>query len=439
MSNRLNPLVVEEMPLSALSPFPQNPRAHPKKQLKQLGRSLEEYGFNRPILVDRHLVIISGHGLYDAAREVGLEKVPVTVLGHLTPAQVKGYRIADNKLAESSQWHEELLRLNLEMLRLDGEDLTLTGFDAAELDIILDADAGESNNPADDLPAPEGGPQVSRVGDLWFMGEHRLLCGDARKPEVYASLLDGELARMIFADPPYNVPIKGHVSGLGAVQHREFPMACGEMSDEQFVGFLREVFLQQIAHSVDGAIHFQCIDWRHMPQMLAAGQVYSELKNVCIWVKDNGGMGSFYRSRHEMVFVFKAGTAPHLNNFGLGDKGRYRTNVWEYRGANSRGAARFQELELHPTVKPTVMVADAIKDVSTRGDIVLDTFGGSGTTLIAAHKTGRRARVIELDPVYVDRSIRRWEKWAKEDAIHAQTGRTFAELAEERAAGREAA
>jgi DNA modification methylase len=262
------------------------------------------------------------------------------------------------------------------------------------------------------------------------MGEHRLLCADATDERAFRNLMGGERAQMVFTDPPYNVAINGHVGGLGKTRHREFVMAAGEMTSDQFACFLGSAFGQLVQHSIDGSIHFICMDWRHMPEVLAAGKdAYPELKNLCVWVKDNGGMGSFYRSRHELIFVFKSGSAPHLNSFELGQHGRYRTNVWQYRGVNTFKRERMDELSLHPTVKPVAMIVDAIKDVSERGGIVLDCFGGSGSTLIAAHKTGRRARVIELDPLYVDRTIRRWQAVAKDEAIHAESGRSFDELA----------
>lgn len=234
---------------------------------------------------------------------------------------------------------------------------------------------------------------------------------------------------MVFTDPPYNVPIGGHVSGLGKIRHREFAMASGEMTQGEFTGFLETAFRNLVDHSLDGSIHFVCMDWRHMGEMLEAGEaVYTELKNLCVWAKDNGGMGAFYRSRHELVFAFKKGTAPHINSFELGQHGRYRTNVWEYRGVNTMRAGRMEELALHPTVKPVAMIADAIKDVSKRGEIVLDAFGGSGSTLIAAHKTGRRARLIELDPIYVDRIVKRWQAFAHDDAVLEGTEQSFAEI-----------
>ena len=222
---------------------------------------------------------------------------------------------------------------------------------------------------------------------------------------------------MVFTDPPYNVAIEGNVSGLGKIRHREFAMASGEMTRDQFTSFLSSAFANLAPHSSDGSIHFVCMDWRHMGEMLEAGAAnYSELKNLIVWVKDNGGMGSFYRSRHELIFAFKNGSLPHINSFELGQHGRYRTNVWQYRSVNTLKAGRLDELAMHPTVKPVAMIADAIKDVSRRGGVVLDLFGGSGSTLIAAHKTGRRARVCEFDPVYCDRILQRWEIFAKDDA-----------------------
>ena len=299
---------------------------------------------------------------------------------------------------------------------------------------MIDAERGESVDPADDAVNDDDEPAVSQPGDLWLLGDHRILCGDATQADSYERLMAGERARMVFTDPPYNVPINGHVSGLGSVKHREFAMASGEMSSAEFTAFLRSVMEQLVAHSVDGSIHYHFMDWRHIGEMLAASAAsYSEFKNLCVWAKDNGGMGAFYRSRHELAFVFKSGTAPHANNFGLGEKGRYRTNVWEYRGVNTRKTGRLDELALHPTVKPVAMVVDAIKDVSGRGEIVLDPFSGSGTTLIAAQKTGRRARMMELDPIYVDRAVRRWQRFAKDEAVHADSGLSFAALAKLRA------
>jgi DNA modification methylase len=269
---------------------------------------------------------------------------------------------------------------------------------------------------------------------VWLLGRHRLICGDARSPQHYATLLGGELAGLVFTDPPYNVPIDGPVSGLGKVQHREFAMGAGKMSEAAFTAFLRETLGCAAKASRDGAIAFVCMDWRHMGELLGAGKaVFSELKNLCVWNKNNGGMGTFYRSKHELVFVFKVGAAPHVNTFGLGDTGRYRTNVWDYAGVNTMKAGRAEELAMHPTVKPVALVADAIRDCSRRGDIVLDPFGGSGSTLIAAEKTGRKARLIEFDPIYSDVIVRRFEQLTGKQARLEGNGESFELVAENRA------
>jgi DNA modification methylase len=308
-------------------------------------------------------------------------------------------------------------------------DLALTGFEAAEIDIVLDAASDKTADAGPEDPQPEhsAAPPVSHSGDLWLLGPHRLICGDACEPRFYETLMAGEKADMVFTDPPYNVPVRGHVSGLGAVKHDEFAMASGEMDRIQFTAFLQSSLSQMAAHARDGAILFTCMDWRHMGELLAAGdEVGLELKNLCVWNKDNGGMGSCYRSKHELVFMWKYGTAPHTNTFELGQHGRYRTNVWDYAGVNTMKSGRADELAMHPTVKPVLLVADAIKDVSKA--IVLDPFGGSGTTIIAAEKTGRRARAIELDPKYVDVAVRRWERYTGKTAVLKATGETFEDV-----------
>ena len=331
------------------------------------------------------------------------------------------YVIADNQLALKAGWDEDFLAEELEALMgLEPNfDLSLTGFSIPEIDGLIAGHKPEKpGNPDDDLlPDPSQVPRRCNPGDIFRLGRHRLICGDARDYSTVAALMDGELARMVFTDPPYNVPIAGNVGGLGQFKHGEFAMASGEMTKGEFTAFLKASFTNLVAFSHDGSIHFICMDWRHMGEMEAAAEgIYSELKNLNVWVKHNAGMGSFYRSQHELIFVYKNGTAPHINNFELGQHGRYRTNVWEYAGATSFKANRLEELALHPTVKPVQMLADAIKDVSARGDIVLDLFGGSGSTLIAAHKTGRRAYLCEYDPLYCDKIIARFEAFAHEDA-----------------------
>ena len=349
-------------------------------------------------------------------------------LDHLTSEQKRAYVIADNRLAELAGWDDATLAAELqELSALDlSFDLEITGFDTGDIERLITAVDTAGADPADEIPEPAA-IAVAQPGDLWLLGQHRLLCGNACDAEAFRKLLDGAEAQLVFTDPPYNVPIQGHVSGLGKVRHREFAMASGEMDEAGFTRFLTTVLGNMAGVAADGSIHFVCMDWRHMTELLKAGaEIYTELKNLCVWNKDSGGMGAFYRSKHELVFVFKKGTAPHINTFGLGEKGRYRTNVWDYQGANSFRRGRAEELAMHPTVKPVALVMDAIKDCSRRGGIVLDAFGGSGTTLIAAQKTGRRGYLMEIDPLYVDVIIRRWQALTGDQARHAETGETFA-------------
>jgi DNA modification methylase len=350
-----------------------------------------------------------------AARQLGLATVPTIELGHLSPAQRQALVLADNKLAENAGWDNELLAIELKWLIECDFDIQLTGFSIAEADLIIDGaeecDPTSTRDKDDEIPlVPPPAETITKPGDLLVLGRHKLYCGDCRTAEAYAALCDGKSADAIFTDPPYNVPINGHVSGLGRVKHREFALASGEMSEREFTEFLTDSLGKAAQICRDGAIAFVCMDWRHIPEMLKAGrEVFSELKNLCVWNKTNGGMGSFYRSKHELIFVFKIGNAPHTNTFGLGETGRYRTNVWDYAGVNTFGRDREAELMMHPTVKPVALVADAIRDVTKRGDVVLDPFGGSGSTLIAAERTGRTAWLIELDPAYCDVIRQRYE------------------------------
>lgn len=424
-------LEVTYQSVSVLRPHDRNARTHSKKQIGQIAKSIKVFGFTNPVLVDRKGRIIAGHGRVAAAKQLGMETVPTIRLEDMTEAQVRAYVIADNRLAESAGWDKELLALELQFLNEYQIELdpTVTGFETAEIDLLIEGlDAPGSMDEADRVPEVAETP-VSRPGDLWCLGRHRLLCGDATKAGPYEVLLAGERAQMVFTDPPYNVPIEGHVSGLGKVKHRAFAMASGEMSEHQFTQFLEATFRHLAANSADGAIHFICMDWRHVFELMAAARgVYSELKNLCVWNKSNGGMGSLYRSKHELVFVYKAGTGPHINNVELGKHGRYRTNVWDYAGVNSFAAGRLDELAMHPTVKPVALVADAIKDCTKRGGIVLDAFGGSGTTLIAAERMGRRGYLIETDPAYVDVAVQRYEQLTGEVAVHEETGLSYADL-----------
>lgn len=431
----MQPIDIEHLPLHQLHPAERNARTHSDKQLNQIITSIREFGFTNPVLIDRDNKILAGNGRFAAAKILGLATIPAIRLEHLTPEQKRAYALADNKIALNADWDLDVLAADLkELSSLDlSFDLEITGFETAEIDLLVD---GQTDvDPADEVlgVATEA---VSRSGDHWLLGEHRLLCGDSLRGRSYSELMGTEKARTIFSDPPFNVRIDGHVGGLGAIKHREFAMAAGEMSETEFTKFLNTSFTHMASVSIDGAIHFICMDWRHIGEVLAASKgVYAEFKNLCVWAKDNGGMGSLYRSRHELVFVFKVGTAPHINTIELGRNGRYRTNVWEYAGVNTMRLGRQEELAMHPTVKPVALVVDAIKDCSQRGDIVLDPFGGSGTTIIAAERSGRRARAIEIDPLYVDVAIRRWQRLSKRQAVMDVTGETFDEIAAQRLGG----
>jgi DNA modification methylase len=412
---------IEYMQLDYLRPWGRNARTHSKKQIRQVADSIRTFGFTSPVLIDRENTILAGHCRVEAARLLEMNEVPCLRLEHMSRDQKRAYVLADNKLALNAGWDEDLLAEELgALLSLDLDfDIGVTGFTIAEIDSFVEGQMPEDpGDPKDDfLPAAGKVPTRCQPGDLWRLGAHRLICGDALDPRVVEQLMGGVQARMVFTDPPYNVQVYGHVGGSGKIRHREFAMAAGEMSVSEFTAFLTKAFRNLADHSLDGSIHFICMDWRHMGEILAAGQeVFNELKNLIVWSKDNGGMGTFYRSRHELIFAFKNGSAPHINSFELGQHGRYRTNIWEHKGANSFRAGRLDDLGMHPTVKPVQMIADAIKDVSGRGDIVLDLFGGSGSTLIAAEKTGRRAYLCELDAAYCDCILARWEAYARDDA-----------------------
>ncbi|WP_171104075.1 DNA methyltransferase, partial [Ruegeria sp. HKCCD7255] len=387
--------------------------------------SIAQFGFTNPVLIDEGGTILAGHGRVAAAKLLGMDHVPCLRFEHMTEAEKRAYVLADNKLALNAGWDEDLLAAELGALMSDDLDfdVEITGFSVAEIDTLMDAVTPEEEGDPADEAVPDEAPARVHRGDIWQLGRHRLICGDAQDADTITWLMDGATATMVFTDPPYNVPIEGHVGNSGKTQHREFAMASGEMSASEFTRFLQRAFRNLADHSVNGSIHFICMDWRHMGEMLHAGKgVYYELKNLIVWAKDNGGMGTFYRSRHELIFAFKKGDTPHINTFELGQHGRYRTNVWEYRGVNTMRAGRMEELALHPTVKPVQMIADAIRDVSGRGDIVLDVFAGSGSTLIAAEKTGRRGYLSEFDEIYCDRIIARWEAYARDEAAQVLCG-----------------
>jgi len=384
------------------------------------------------------LQVIAGHGRVRACKLLEITEVPTIRLEHLSEQQKRAFLIADNRLAENADWDNRLLGEQLRILSEAELDFTLetTGFEMGEIDLIIEdllpATSGQ-DDPADFLPALPSTP-VSRLGDLWKLGKHRVLCGNALCSKDYALLMNDHKANVIFTDPPYNVRIAGHASGNGRISHREFVMASGELSESEFTTFLTDALTLLAEHSLEGSLHYICIDWRHLEELLVGGRAaYSELKNMCVWAKNNAGMGSFYRSQHELVFVFQNGTSSYRNNVQLGRFGRSRSNVWHYPGANSfaRATGEGDLLALHPTVKPVALIADAIMDCSARGDLVLDSFLGSGTTVIAAERTGRICYGMELDRCYVDTVLRRWQRFTGLQAVHQNSGQTFVQREQE--------
>ena len=420
---------IEIRPIAALRAYAGTARIHPPAQRRKLATLLRRHGQLTPVLVDDVNEIIDGHLVVEALKAIGETEVRVLVIANRDKADIQAIRLALNRLPQDSKWDQPRLRAEFEDLLSLGYELDLTGFDAIEIDATFSIDEPGAGELEDAPPEPAAdGRAVSRPGDLILLGEHRVLCGDARCPSTIARLMGGSCARMAFLDVPYNCKISGFVTS-GA--HREFAMASGEMSGAEFVAFLHDALDAASQGLVDGAILYVCIDWRGLtPIAVAAAKAGLSQLNLIVWTKTNAGMGTFYRSQHELIPVFKKGTAPHTNNFELGQKGRSRSNVWSYRGMNAFAADRDALLGSHPTVKPVALVRDAIKDVSRRGEIVIDTFLGSGTTLIAAEETGRRCFGMELDPLYVDVIVRRWQ---------AHTGRPAAfeggELFDDRAAG----
>lgn len=410
--------------LGELKANPKNAKTHSKKQVHQIAQSIKVLGFNNPVLIEADGTIIAGHGRVEAAKELGFESVPTICLAHMTPEQVRAYIIADNRLAEKSGWDNEILKIELDFLmNLDSElgfDATITGFEIPDIDLIVNPEAIEEAKAEKDLEEDFFNsvvdiPQQVKKGELWKLGEHLVYCGDALREESYAALLDENLAEIAFVDYPYNVKIQGNVTKQK--HHKEFVQGSGEMSEAVFTDFLKTAMDLQIKYSKNGSIHFGCMDWRHNTEIMNAANASGfELKNLCIWDKGTGGMGSLYRSQHELIFVLKNGTAPHVNNVELGVHGRYRTNIWKYRGMHASNPESKILAKLHPTVKPVAMIMDALLDCSSPGGIVLDSFGGSGSTLIAAERTKRKARIIEIEPKYCDVILYRWEKFTGKKA-----------------------
>ncbi len=434
-------LQIETIDISNIQPHPENPRTHSKKQIRQIGESIKAFGFRMPVIVDQQTRLVCGHARLEACKLIGMTHVPSVRVTDLSDEQIRALMVADNRLSELSTWDDQLLGEHLKVLsELDLDfDIESIGFDYGEIEqrvLVLDEVDEDEDDGSEEFPDPASIDPVTRPGDLWQLGQHRILCGDSTDSHSYARLLEDQQASMIFTDPPYNLAAKS-IGQVCADEHGDFAMGAGEMSAAEFTEFLGSVMERLCSVSKQGSIHYLCMDWRHMTEMLTAGnRHYSELKNVCVWVKDRPGMGTFYRSQHELVFVFKHGDQRHQNHFGLGEHGRTRSNVWSYpsvRGLNSEdGDPERDALSLHPTIKPVRMIEDAILDCSRRGEIVLDPFLGSGSTLIACEKAKRVCAGIELSPKYVDVAISRWQQWTGKHAVHAACGSHYNELAESR-------
>lgn len=430
MSKISNRLQISYLQTSELKNPKHNIRKFSKKQTEKTKQLVETCGLPIPIIVDRDKVVIVGLSFLVAAREMKIDEVPVVIAEHLSEEQARILQVAYYRLADEGEFDKAELSLEFQdLLNINPDcDLTITGFEMGEIDVIIDFKASLADID-EEILEPDDSPPTTKMGDIFQLGDHRIICGDSLLEKSFQEVMGDDIAQMCFTDHPYNLRINGHVSGLGKHKHDEFAQGSGEMSSAKFEDFLFGSLGLMSKFSNSGAIFFCCMDWRHTSEIQSAAQRAKLItKNICVWVKDNGGMGSLYRSRHEFVYVFKHGDSPHINNVQLGKHGRNRTNVWETPGCNTMRKGRLDDLAMHPTVKPVPLVAEAIKDCSNRGGIILDPFGGSGTTLIACEKTGRKARLVEIDPKYVDVTIKRWQSLTGQKAILASTGQYFDDL-----------
>jgi DNA modification methylase len=424
--------LIELVPINTLRPHSNNARTHSRKQIRQISESIKQFGNISPIIVGDDGEIFAGHARFEANKLLHKTHVPAIRISHLSKAEVRAYMLADNRLAANAGWDREQLAIEFEELQAVlpeiGINLDITGFEPTEVDLLLADMASPKTDRADEVPAVSS-RAVTRCGDLWILGRHQILCGDARDAANFRRLMEGKRAAAVFCDPPYNLRVRS-IGGRGRIRHREFAFASGEMGSAEFRKFLATTLRNAVACSADGAIHFVCMDWRHVGDLIEIGpSAYGEMLNIVVWNKSNAGQGSFYRSKHELICVFRVGPSRHRNNIELGRHGRNRSNVWDYAGVNTFGRDRYEQLAMHPTVKPIAMVADALLDCTARGDMVLDPFGGSGTLVLAAEKTGRIARVMEIDPIYVDLSVMRWQSATNLEGILASDGRSFEAVA----------
>jgi DNA modification methylase len=417
---------VEFIPISQLKPFARRTRTHSEEQISLIMGSFQAFGVINPLIIDEAGQVLAGHARWEAAKRLDIAELPAVRVDHLSDDEKRAYVIADNRIAETAGWDRGALAIEFAHLTsIDlGFEIDTLGFSTTEIDLIIGEAEEDTPEPEDEVPAlPQ--QSVTALGDVWLLGKHKLLCGSALEGADFAALMGVDKARMALTDPPYNVPIDGFVGGLGKVKHREFAMAAGEMSEDEFSNFLFKAISNMAQHLIDGGLLYSFMDFRHVRELLEAGRAAGlSLHNFAVWDKMSGGMGSHYRGQHELCPIFKNGKAPHLNTVELGKHGRYRTNVWSHRGMSSFGAGRDEALASHPTVKPVGLLVEAIKDCTRRGDLVIDPFLGSGSTLIAAEKAGRVCYGIELDPLYCDLIIARYEKLTGNQATNAATGLT---------------
>jgi len=428
-----NGIEILHLPIHNVKPAPNHARTHNREQRRKLAALLRKFGQVTPILVDAENAIVDGHAVHAALIELGYDEIAAVIVRNRDPNEIRALRLALNRVPQDASWDEAVLRDELRTLLDLGFEMELTGFDAVEIDMALSFDEPGTSvveaEASEDL-APPTNPIVM-PGDIYRLGRHAIACGNAHDAELIRWLAGSRLVRVVFTDPPHNSKVDGFVSGLGKTHHADVAMASGKMTKAEFTAFLAGFIAALVPALADGAILFLCTDWRHLGELLEAGSREGLiLKNLCVWTKSNAGMGMFYRCQHELIFVFKYGDAPHQNNFKLGQHARVRSNVWAYREVNVFGQDREGPLGLHQTLKPVLMIADALKDVSRRGDLVLDPFLGSGSTLIAAEETGRTCIGVELDPSYVEVAIRRWERRTGKDAVHVKSDETFAERRE---------
>lgn len=411
-------------PTDSIRPDPQNPRLHSKKQVRQIARSLKAFGFIVPVLIDRNGQLITGHGRLLAAQFLEMPEVPTIEVEHLTEAQRRAFIIADNRLTENSEWNDGLLAEQLKTLSVLNLDFSVevTGFEMKEIDMrieVLAQDSSGKSDTADAIPESLLKFQVTRSGDLWILGGHRVYCGDARDDSAYSLLMEGRQAKMVFADPPCG----------------EAELQIDRLAESEFIDFLKNVLSRLERNSLDGAFHFICMDCQRPECLIAvARSIYAEFADLCVWVRQDTRQSSLYRNEHELIFVFRKGQIADGNNVRLSQHAGRRTNVWRYRRKNSicPKCVDGRQFAFHASIKPVALIAEAILDCTVNGDLVLDPFLGSGTTVIAAERTGRICYGIELDARHVDLIVRRWQSFTRQNAFQATTGRTFNETEEER-------